>query len=79
MTTEIGHIRLHLPGGLERRAGRIGRLLGESLAQEAAPVAGRIDHLAVGPLRIDTRQSDRIIAEQIARSVRIAIGRRQEP
>ncbi len=77
MTTEIGQIHLHLPAGLERRAGRIGRLLGESLAQGEAPVAGRIDHVAVGPLRIDTRQSDRIIAEQIAGSVRTAIGRRQ--
>lgn len=74
MRTEIGQLALNLPAGLEGRAGRIGRLVGEALARRALP-AGRIDKLAVGPLSVDVRHSDRAIADRIAESIHAAIGR----
>lgn len=74
MKTEIGRIQLRLPAGLERRSGRIGRLVGEALARCELP-PGRIEHLAVGPVTVDVRRSDRAIAERIAGTIHAAIGR----
>ncbi len=74
MKTEIGRIQLRLPAGLERRSRRIGRLVGEALAQRELP-PGRIDHLAVGPVAVDVRRSDRAIADHIAGNIHAAIGR----
>lgn len=69
MTTEIGQLTLRLPPGFERRAARIGRLVGEALAAADLP-AGRIPQLGVGPLQVDARRSDRAIAASIAGAIR---------
>lgn len=74
MTTEIGRLALKLPAGFEKRAGRIGRLVGEALSGHDLP-PGHIEHLGVGPLKIDARRSDRAIAEHIAGAIHGAIGR----
>jgi hypothetical protein len=74
MTTEIGRLGLTLPAGFADRAGRIGRLVGEALAGYDLP-AGRIAHLAVGPVTVDPRGSDRAVADSIAQSIRAAIGK----
>jgi hypothetical protein len=75
MKTEIGQLRLQLPAGLEARAQRIARLVGESLAGRGDLPAGRIERIGVGPLTADGRASDRAIADRIATSIVQAIGR----
>lgn len=72
MKTEIGSIGLGLPAGLERRGARIGRLVGESLARSNLP-AGTIERLSLGPVAVDTRRTDRAIADSIAGSMIKAI------
>ena len=54
--------------------GRIGRLVGEALPGGELP-EGRIAQIGVGPVRVDPHGSDRAVAEQIARSIRAAIGK----
>jgi hypothetical protein len=71
--TEIGQISLQLPAGFEARAQRIGRLVGEALARQDGLPSGRVERLGVGPVRIDSRRSDRAIAESIATSICAAV------
>jgi hypothetical protein len=77
---EIGLLRIELPAGFERRAGRIARLVGEALAAQPdlagrrPDAAGPIAHLAVPPMHVDPRRSDRAIAGHIAQSIRAALG-----
>lgn len=73
MTTEIGRLLLQLPTGFEDRAGRIGRLVGEALAQRDDLPAGRIDQLRVGPVRVEVGHSDRVVAQRIADSIHAAV------
>lgn len=73
MPAEIGRLRLQLPAGFEERAGRIGRLVGEVLAQRDDLPPGRIEQLQVGPVRVDVRDSDRAVAQQIADSIHTAV------
>jgi hypothetical protein len=73
MSTEIGHLQLQLPPGFEERAERIGRLVGEALADYGNVPSGRIDHLRVGPLAVGTELSDQRVARQIADSIHAAI------
>jgi hypothetical protein len=73
MKTEIDQIRLQLPQGMERRAQRIGRLLGESLARRTDLPAGSFARLRVGPLSLDPGHGDRAIADRIADSLVRAI------
>jgi hypothetical protein len=80
MSTEIGLLNLRLPAGFEHRAGRIARLVGEALAAHPDLAGGRpraagpIPHLAVAPMHVDPRRSDRAIAGHIAQSIRAALG-----
>lgn len=73
MTTEIGQLNLRLPAGFEARAQRIGRLVGESLARQEGLPGGQVDQIGVGPVRVDARASDRVIAARIAQSIGAAI------
>ena len=73
MSTEIGQLRLQLPAGFEDRAQRIGRLVGEALAQRDDLPAGRIEQLRVGPVQVDVRHSDRVVARRIADSIHTAV------
>jgi len=73
MNTEIGQLQLQLPPGFEKRAQRIGRLVGENLAHYTALPSGRIEHLQVGPVRIERHFSDSRVARQIAESIYSAI------
>jgi hypothetical protein len=78
----IGTLRLQLPAGFERRAERIGRLLGDALARidTGAPGADlTLDRLALPPITIAPGGSDFDVAASIASSVRhqIAAARRQ--
>ncbi|HKK56812.1 hypothetical protein [Marinobacter sp.] len=66
---DIQNLRLQLPDGFESRAGRIGRLLGDALAQYPVAQSARIDQLRVGPLTLKEGASDRQIARQIAQSI----------
>lgn len=75
MTTEIGQLNLRLPAGFEARAQRIGRLVGESLARQEGLPGGQVGQIGVGPVRVDARASDRVIAERIAQSIGVAIQR----
>lgn len=75
MKTEIGQLALRLPAGFEDRAHRIGRLVGEALANRTDLPAGRLERVGVGPLKIDPRRSDRAIADGIAQSIGAAIRR----
>jgi len=64
---DVDTLSLTLPAGLRPRAARIARLLGEQLALHALPEqAGRIDTLALPPVRVDANWSDRRIASQLA-------------
>jgi hypothetical protein len=74
MPTEIGRLNLRLPAGFEKRAGRIGRLVGTALSTRDLP-PGQIEHLSIGPLKIDARRSDHAIAEHIAGAIHGAIDR----
>ena len=78
----IDTLRLQLPAGFERRAERIGRLLGDALARidTGAPGADlTLDRLALPPIAIALGASDIDVAAGIASSVRhqIAAVRRQ--
>lgn len=73
MITEIGHLHLQLPPGFEHRAQRIGRLVGETLAQRNDLGPGRIDRLGVGPVQVELRHSDHEVARRIAASIHSAI------
>lgn len=73
MTTEIGHLHLQLPPGFEHRAQRIGRLVGETLAQRNDLDPGRINHLGVGPVQVESHHSDHEVAWRIAASIHSAI------
>lgn len=73
MKAEIERLHLQLPPGFEGRAQRIGRLVGEALARQPTPGAGRIDAVRVGPLQVDARRSDRAVAEAIAAPIAAAI------
>ena len=73
MITEIGHLHLQLPPGFEHRAQRIGRLVGETLAQRNDLGPGRIDRLSVGPVQVEHRHSDHEVARRIAASIHSAI------
>lgn len=75
MSTEINRLSLTLPAGFGDRAGRIARRVGDALAQYELP-AGRHARLAVGPVRIDARSTDRMIAARIADAIATRI--RQE-
>lgn len=66
---DIQNLRLQLPEGFESRAGRIGRLLGDALAQYPATQSARIDQLRVGPLTLKEGASDRQVAQQIAQAI----------
>jgi hypothetical protein len=68
MKTEIGQLKLTLPAGFEGRAALIGRLLGEALARQPLR-GGQLASIAVGPLEVDARGSDRAIAQSIARAI----------
>jgi hypothetical protein len=74
MKTEIGHLQLSLPAGMEKRAARIGRLVAQALARQHGLPAGRIATLPVGPLRIDPRRPDHALAQGIAGAIAQAIG-----
>lgn len=80
MKTEIGQIGLGLPASLEQRATRIGRLVGESLGRRNDLPAGHVERLRVGPVQVDSRRSDRSIADSIAaamvKSIRSETARR---
>nr|WP_320010944.1 hypothetical protein [uncultured Desulfobulbus sp.] len=69
MKTEIGQLQLHLPPGFEKRAQRIGRLVAENLATYTNLPPGRIDHLRVGPVRVELQHSDGRVARRIAESI----------
>jgi hypothetical protein len=78
----IDTLRLQLPGGFERRAERIGRLLGGALAQidTGAPGADlTLDRVALPRITIAPGASDVDVAAGIASSVsrQIAAARRQ--
>lgn len=69
----IDTLRLQLPAGLEHRAERIGRLLGDALARieiGAADADVALAHLALPPIAIARGASDAEIARGIASSVR---------
>ena len=77
----IDTLRLQLPAGFERRAERIGRLLGDALAQIDTGAVGAeltLDRLALPPITIARGASDFDVAAGIASSVRqqIAAARR---
>lgn len=74
MSTEIGQLRLSLPAGFGDRAHRIGRLVGEALARRDLP-GGRLDRVAVGPLKVDANRSNHAIADHLARRIHAAIER----
>jgi hypothetical protein len=77
----IDTLRLQLPAGFERRAERIGRLLGDALARidTGAPGDLTLDRLAPPPITIAPGASDFDVAAGIASSVchQIAAARRQ--
>jgi len=78
----IGALSLQLPAGFERRAERIGRLLGDALVRIDVGAPGTeltLDRLALPPITIAPGASDYDVAAGIASSVRqqIATERRQ--
>ncbi|MDD2463323.1 MAG: hypothetical protein PHI97_04945 [Desulfobulbus sp.] len=73
MSTEIGQLQLQLPPGFEKRAQRIGRLVGENLAGYTSLPTGRIEHLRVGPVAVETHHTDQRVAQRIADSIHAAI------
>ena len=78
----IGALSLQLPAGFERRAERIGRLLGDALVRIDVGAPGAeltLDRLALPPITIAPGASDYDVAAGIASSVRqqIATERRQ--
>ena len=78
----IDTLRLQLPAGFERRAERIGRLLGDALARIDTGAPGAeltLDRLALPPITIAPGASDFDVAAGIAASVhhQIAAARRQ--
>ena len=78
----IDTLRLQLPAGFERRAERIGRLLGDALARIDAGAPGAalaLERLAPPPITIAPGASDFDVAAGIASSVshQIAAVRRQ--
>jgi len=75
MNTEIGHLQLQLPPGFEKRAQRIGRLVGEALAGSTTLPAGQIEYLRVGPVEVGVHFSDQRVAQTIADSIHAAIKR----
>ena len=78
----IDTLRLQLPAGFERRAERIGRLLGDALARIDAGAPGAelaLERLAPPPITIAAGASDFDVAAGIASSVsrQITAARRQ--
>ena len=75
----IDTLRLQLPAGFEHRAERIGRLLGDALAQIDAGAGLALDRLALPPIQLAPGASDADVARTIAHSVRhqIVAARRQ--
>jgi hypothetical protein len=66
----IDTLRLQLPAGFEHRAERIGRLLGDALAQIDAGADLALDRLALPPIQVAPGASDADVARTIAHSVR---------
>ena len=78
----IDTLRLQLPAGFERRAERIGRLLGDALARIDTGAPGAeltLERLALPPITLTPGASDFEVADSIAISVRqqMAVARRQ--
>ena len=78
----IDALRLQLPAGFERRAERIGRLLGDALVRIDVGVLGAeltLDRLVLPPITIAPGASDYDVAAGIASLVcqQIAAARRQ--
>ena len=74
MKTEIERIALTLPAGFADRAPAIARLLGQALAEQAesaglGPGDARHAVVDVGRVRVDARDSDRLIAGSIAGAI----------
>ncbi len=72
MKTEIGQLKLRLPSTFAERAPAIGRLVGEALARLARQPdlpRGQLARLGVGPVQVDARDSDRVVAGQIAGAI----------
>lgn len=66
---DIQTLKLQLPDGYESRAGRIGRLLGDALAERPVTQSAQIARLRVGPLTLNEGASDRQVARQIAQAI----------
>jgi hypothetical protein len=78
----IESLRLQLPAGVEHRAVRIGRLLGDALARIDTGPGGEplsIGHLALPAVQLAPAASDADLARSIAHAVQhqIAAARRQ--
>ena len=69
MNTEIENLALTLPAGFAARAPAIARLLGEALLAQPGLGAGCYEQLDVGVLRVDARDSDRLVAQAIAAAI----------
>lgn len=70
---EIGHLKLRLPAELKHRAGAIGKILSEQLAQLQATETKHIETLQLKQIQIQLTQSNAQIAKKIAHSVKAAI------
>lgn len=66
---EIDCLRLHLPGGWEKRATRIARLVGHELARLPQGPAESRESLRVPGLRLPASLSDRAAAARIAAAI----------
>lgn len=66
---KINHMRIRLPDELQPRAKSIARLVGEHLGQQPVSQNAYHEKLVIPQLRIRRGESDRQIAEKIARGI----------
>ena len=65
----IDSLRIRLPEGFERRAGRIARLVGEELSRLPVARDFKAGVLRIGEVRVAHHQTDRRVAAAIAAAI----------
>ena len=70
----IDRLRIGLPAGMESRADRVARLVGEELAKTRPAAGGRIESLALGRIEMPAGATDRQWAARIAGAIHQRIG-----
>lgn len=72
---KIDRLRLSLPAGFEARAGRIGRMVAERLADVPPQSGVALERLVPPPVEVTCVLSDREVAERVAAAVHGQLGR----